>query len=357
MPGTPASPRLDSLQAARGIAALGVLVFHSSQATGARVAALPPWLDAVFATGYLGLDFFFVLSGFIIFASHMRDPRTFKAARAYFIKRVLRIFPPYLPISIALLVAFWLAPQLLQSVHGPLPEPSLLSSLLLLPDDAPPALTIAWTLIFEMVFYTVFLVFFVSTRVFISAMVLWCAGILAWTGSESALLDTVFSMRNLEFLMGMGVACLVRKRWGNAPGLLSLLIGVIALGAAVVALPAHPPLVMGACFAAIVFGLVILERNNRMRVPAALVSLGDASYSLYLTHNPVQSIISRVIPKVLATSSWWLAMALAIAGSIAAAFSYHRYFEAPVIGALGRLVRRAPPPLTGKSGIPLRESP
>jgi len=333
VPGS-ASRRLDSLQSGRGLAALGVLLFHSSQATGARIAPLPSWLEAVFATGYLGLDFFFVLSGFIILTSHMHDPKTFDAARTYFAKRVMRIFPPYLPVSIALLVALWLMPQLSQTVHGPLPAPSLLSSLLLVPDDAPPALTIAWTLIFEMVFYTIFLVFFVSTRAFLWAMVLWGAGILMWTGSESAVLDTVFGARNLEFMMGMGVAFLVRARWGKASGFLALMIGAIALIATTVMLPTHPPLVVGACFAAIVFGLVILERNDAMRMPAALVSLGDASYALYLTHNPVQSIVSRVVPKVLATSSWWLGMALAIAASIAVAFSYHRYFEKPVIAAL-----------------------
>jgi len=358
VPGAPSAPRqLDCLQAFRGVAALGVLLFHSSQATGVRIAPLPAWLDGVLATGYLGLDFFFVLSGFIILTSHAQDPKTFDAARAYFTKRVLRIYPPYLPISIALLIALWLMPELRQSVHGPLPEPGLASSLLLFPQDAPPALTVAWTLVFEMVFYTLFLVFFVSTRAFVLAMVAWGVGILLWPGGQGALLDTLFSPRNVEFMMGMGIAFVSRRRSGNAAGWVALGVGTLALAATVVALPAHPPLVVGACFAAIVFGVVTIERNKGIRVPAALVSLGNASYSLYLVHNPVQSTISRVVPRILPASTWWLGMGLAIAGSIAVAMAYHRYFEKPVIEALRRLVRRTPQPLGSQPGIPLRRAP
>jgi peptidoglycan/LPS O-acetylase OafA/YrhL len=247
-------------------------------------------------------------------------------------------------------------PEIRQSVHGPLTEPSLLSSLFLFPDNAPPALSVAWTLVFEMVFYTLFLVYFVSTRVFVLAMIAWGVGILAWTGSQNALLDTLFSHRNVEFLLGMGIACLVRVRWGNTAGWTALLVGTIALIALVFTPPPYPPKLVGPCFAVILFALVILERNGRIRVPDPLVWLGDASYSLYLTHNPVQSAISRVVPKLLPGSTWWLGMGVAIVGCLAVTMAYHRYFEVPAIKALRRLARRTRKPAS-EPRIPLREVP
>lgn len=58
---------LATLQAGRAVAALLVLAVHADLSTGAfiaeRPAALAPFLDA----GTLGVDFFFVLSGFIIY--------------------------------------------------------------------------------------------------------------------------------------------------------------------------------------------------------------------------------------------------------------------------------------------------
>jgi hypothetical protein len=61
-----AKPQIQSLQVFRGLAALAVVLHHASVSTGAFVADVPAWAMSVFGLGYLGVDFFFVLSGFII---------------------------------------------------------------------------------------------------------------------------------------------------------------------------------------------------------------------------------------------------------------------------------------------------
>jgi hypothetical protein len=47
--------------------------------------------------GFLGVDFFFVLSGFIILNAHADDPATGRALESYVFKRLNRIYVPYLP--------------------------------------------------------------------------------------------------------------------------------------------------------------------------------------------------------------------------------------------------------------------
>ena len=127
--------KFDSLQVFRGLAALGVVFHHTSISTSAFVGTVPAWLSAIFEHGFLGVDFFFVLSGFIIMSCHYDDEKSVAALKTYGIKRFVRIFPPYWPISIALILAYLVLPGLSQATRG---DFSWLSSLLLLPDSSPP---------------------------------------------------------------------------------------------------------------------------------------------------------------------------------------------------------------------------
>jgi exopolysaccharide production protein ExoZ len=59
------------LQVGRGLAAVGVAISHARLGTSAFVEPIPDWLMSILAKGFLGVDFFFVLSGFIILNSHL----------------------------------------------------------------------------------------------------------------------------------------------------------------------------------------------------------------------------------------------------------------------------------------------
>lgn len=137
-------PQIQSLQVFRGLAALAVVVFHASAYTGTFVADVPSWAILVFGFGYLGVDFFFVLSGFIIMYSHYGDADIAPAYKRYVFKRLVRVFPAYWPISLALIALYAALPGFSSS---PDKNYSLISSLLLLPADDPPALYVAWTLV------------------------------------------------------------------------------------------------------------------------------------------------------------------------------------------------------------------
>lgn len=98
-----APTRLDGLTIARGLAAWMVVLFHTRGAM--------PWLPspvlAVLAKGYLAVDFFFLLSGFVIYLSAHRAflDQGFAAAPAFFRRRLARIYPLY-ALMLGLTIAF-----------------------------------------------------------------------------------------------------------------------------------------------------------------------------------------------------------------------------------------------------------
>lgn len=88
-----APTRLDGLTIARGLAAWMVVLFHTRGAM--------PWLPdpvlAVLGKGYLAVDFFFLLSGFVVYLSAHRAflDKGLAAAPAFFRRRLARIYPLY----------------------------------------------------------------------------------------------------------------------------------------------------------------------------------------------------------------------------------------------------------------------
>jgi len=140
-------PELDGL---RGIAILLVLLFHSAQ--------------HVFAFGWMGVDLFFVLSGFLISSGLLRCVGRPHFFRDFYVKRALRIWPIYF---LLLGVVFIALPPLLGS-----DEPSGWMSYLLYvqnfahPLSTPEGLGQLWSLAVEEHFYLIWpvIVFVLSRR-------------------------------------------------------------------------------------------------------------------------------------------------------------------------------------------------
>jgi peptidoglycan/LPS O-acetylase OafA/YrhL len=60
-----------------------------------------------------------------------------------------------------------------------------------------------------------------------------------------------------------------------------------------------------------------------------MVLLGDASYSIYLIHNPLLSITSRIAGKFHNFASWGLGMLVGVAASVVIGVLYHLFLERP----------------------------
>lgn len=332
------------LQAGRALAALSVLGYHSACAVQDFAAPVPAF--HLFEIGAYGVDFFFVLSGFIIQHAHGDDERGLRPAGAYLRKRLTRIFVPYLPVSLAMIGIYLLLPQM----SGSLRDWSLLTSLTLVPTGSPPALAAAWTLVHEMVFYAIFLVSYVTRR--------FALLIAAWLGligiGVTAGLQTSFAAPswlsllapiNAEFVAGMLAAQAVRNlppRWA-VPALTLGIAGVAAYF--VLGIDPAGPLRVGLGFALafIIAGAVWLERQHRLSVPAWLLLIGNASYAIYLVHGPLASVGARLAGRAGAPGGWPASVCACIALGIAGGLAYHLVFERPALAAArGRPPRREP---------------
>lgn len=94
---------LPTLTGLRGFAALAVLFYHIR---GGMTGFLPDRVISVLAQGYLAVDLFFVLSGFVLwwtYGNEFRD-RGIGAAPHFIVRRFARIFPLHLAVLSAMLL-------------------------------------------------------------------------------------------------------------------------------------------------------------------------------------------------------------------------------------------------------------
>ena len=325
-----------TLQVGRGLAALAVVIAHASQAADAFYGYSS--VNSLLHYGGLGVDFFFVLSGFIIMHVHMNDSRVVPYVR----KRIVRIFVPYLPISLVLMAAYTLLPTFSASDR----EWSTLSSLLLIPDHNPPALNPAWTLIHEMLFYGFFVLYLVARRAFLPAVCAWLALICVsvWTKPDLAPFWRKFlDPMNIEFIVGMGCAWAVTML-DPRHGLKLLFGGIVATTAAFLLIVLHyaPQHLFGVALAPLVVGFVLIEPRIRHRIPKLAILVGDASYSIYLVHNPAVSVLARVIGGLAPLTATIVLSVLATA----AGFVYYVMVERPALRTVRLLMPAAARPVS-----------
>lgn len=287
---------LPSLQLFRAIAALMVVFHHLWHEISLRLSIHNTILDLIAACGKSGVDFFFVLSGFIICYAHSSKMGNKAAAGAYLKGRLLRIYLPYLPITIVLLLAYRFLPSLSYVHHY---NYSWLKSLTLLPIFGDTVLSVAWTLVFEMFFYLVFLLAFVSRTLFFSALGVWAIAI-ALFAVPAAWMDVglpkfLFSTFHLEFMLGVCAAVVIRRvsaarvKWVAA----ALLIPIVLLYLLPVVL--DNKILLGLSFALVVL-VAVHSPVNKASGRNLLMVLGNASYSIYLVHVPAISLLIRVLP-------------------------------------------------------------
>ena len=296
-------------------------------------------LGGRFEPGFSGVDLFFVISGFIIYHTTAGTGMT----RTEFLRRrLIRIYPIYWLVTAVLLAYYLLKPG---STLALTPS-SVLASFLLLPTSEY-ILSIAWTLVIEIAFYGLFAItYFIHPRVFFVALPIWgissvILGPVTGIAQGHTILELWMFSGSLEFLYGVLIALAFRKgiRHAATPAFW-LGIGLGALSWANVAwwggIPMERELRFGVPAALILYGAV----NSRMRFPAWLILVGDASYVLYLIHASTLSNLMK-ISDALGLPAWYanaLGSCVLYAMVVAAACIAHLYIELPMTRWLRRLI-------------------
>ncbi len=298
--------KLVSLQAARGVAALMVLAYHAS----GYVAGTGLWfgsrLQHHFKGGLLGVQLFFVLSGFVIFAAHRKDFGAPTRVSRFFHKRFLRVYPIY---WVVLCITLF---QHLFS-HGATSDPKLnhwviVSSVLLVHVHTTGHLVdVSWTLFHEILFYAMFSALIMWRKVGAGILALWLAGSALFAVSPiEPMVSGVFHPSHLLFAFGMAAAWLYASRRELPYRALSLVglsvfIGTMVAGThAPKGLYDNTPLTLIGGFGAALFllGITLWEREADIKIPTFMGFLGDASYSIYLIHPLVLIALATVLKKV-----------------------------------------------------------
>ena len=328
---------LTSIQAARGAAAFAVVLCHAGT-------VLDDPFGGALRAGHAGVDFFFVLSGFIIAAVHHNDLGRSAMLPSYVRKRLVRIYPVYW-IATCIALGLWSLGAVPLSNASP---GGVVMSLLLLPQHVEPTLGVAWTLQHEMLFYLAFGLLILNRRAGVVVFVIWVCFIVAQLPSASSdlpwapaalLTNFVGSSYNLEFGLGIAVAALVARHRVPFPlavaalGVVGLLLTCAAEDANKIAYLGEVgrPL-FGMSSALVVFGLASAERAGGLRAGRFLAFVGSASYSIYLIHVPVLfSVGSLEVVKLLPA---WASVAVLAAIGMGAGAALHVAAERPVLRAL-----------------------
>lgn len=349
--------KINTIQLVRAVAAVLVLMTHCALyvesivnfGQGTRPFHVAKWFDV--AAGQFGVDLFFVVSGFImIVTTHSNDRHN---PLDFLRRRAIRIYPAWWIYSTAALL---LLPISLFSLT-PLDWSSIAKSYLLVPEiDStgklrPILLGQGWTLIFEMYFYSVFAIF-VSKSTVQKAVLTSAIITLAFIGSrvvdfDLAILRVFSNAMVFEFMIGMLLGILFVKEFIIRSSLAFFAILILAIVSTIFILIGWE-MGSGADFfqyavtAFLWVALAVLfPRAKTARISKLAILLGDASYSIYLTHTIALILFSRMWTKGIGFNGWPLDVyfLFLVVTTMTIGILAYFVFEKPVIRWLGNRLR------------------
>jgi peptidoglycan/LPS O-acetylase OafA/YrhL len=353
---------LAALTGLRFVAALHVALFHEASGLVAGV----PVVERLVGTGYIGVQLFFVLSGFIL-AYNYSSPRTARAIDldSFWVARFARVYPVYflsLLVALPILVTWAVTKVSTESTVGSAKVlVTVVANLGLLQSWVLPTMAEwnfpGWSLSCEAFFYLLFPLAAtrISTlpfrRIVWTIGACWLIGLLipiayavhnpASTPNTGGLLMAAVKysplLRLPEFLIGIAFGQLyLRREEAGEPhksrsAFSSSSVALVIL--VILALPAWIPYpLMHNVLLAPLFGMLIFALASgegalaRMLSNAWVVILGQASYAFYLLHEPLATLLYKLPGAPIAQLGAWprlfLYLAILTAFSIATLFGW-----------------------------------
>jgi exopolysaccharide production protein ExoZ len=331
-----------TLQIGRGLAAIMVVLCH----VGGFVGGEPdmwqhPQIAAWTSVGKYGVDFFFILSGIVILMAHWNDLGVPAKIPLFFWKRFRRIYPIYWLTLILMLIKS-------AAIHSPKSHSPwiVLSSIILIHlNSLDTILGPSWTLFHEILFYLLFSMLLYRKDLGIAVLLAWLATSGLFFNHASVMIiperyaSFLFSPLHLLFGFGMLIGWALHHRhissrfWVFATGLAAF---IASLGETVAANQFETlwiRLLGDVGLAVAIWTAMGIELTYNLKFPKIMELLGDASYSIYLSHFMVVSVVTRTFYKfdhVLHTYIWFV-MLTAFAVAILIGIAIHLWIEAPLV--------------------------
>ena len=307
--------KLESVQALRGIAVLFVVLSHVG----------------FINFGAFGVDLFFCISGFIMMYI------TQKSTDNFFYKRIIRIVPLYWIMTISTFILVSLKPNLLNSTSSELSH--LLKSITFIPFEKngliEPILGPGWTLNYEMFFYMIFFaslkISFVYRGYIASSILLFLAlvgkffdGNLIWNFYTDPII--------LEFSFGVLAFYILKSeiKFNKSISIFAVFFMLfICIFTRVKPLPDLRFLLWGLPMS--IFFILFVTNNYLFFARKLVEKIGDASYSIYLTHLFIILGVDRLLLPMQSLSHLSLLLSIvSITSSLFFGYFVYKWFEVPV---------------------------
>ena len=330
--------RLPHIDALRGIAALAVCWFHmthSGTLLGENLAA------SASSFGFLGVEVFFVISGFVIPLSMRNTGYHWQNIGSFFLKRLLRVHPPFVVATI-MAVLLNLLSSFTPGYAGSIGHGYLTDSIFSLASDGfylsgilgrSWILVVAWTLAIEVQFYILAGLGFPLVERCGPWLKMLVFPLLA---SISCLLpDSRFITAFLPyFALGWAGIDLRAKLCGPT-------LTAVLLTGVVVYIQCPLP---AAITATVGFLFIALWKSP---VSRPWIWLGTISYSLYLIHVPIGGRIVNLLERILAPG-WQMAVAAMLGTliSLLVAWGFFKVIEKPCHRWSQRISQKNRPDMT-----------
>ena len=329
--GLATSNKFSGLDELRGYAAVIVLLFHASARIG------QPFLSG----GYLAVDLFFLISGFVI--AHAYDKRLPDLGVIAFLRlRLIRLYPLYLLGTCigALLAAIWLG----YGKHTTFNPGDLIAAiayaLLFLPalgnkiDGSPFPLDIpAWSLLFEIIINAAYAAFFsYLSRTVIVVVTLTSGLALVYLNTHPGIIDDVSGtglyysgLARVGFSFPLGVL-MYRKRHlfpdfaklgvATAPLLFVCLWGAQDAARDLIFIMLVSPL------------LLMIAAQSKPIWPRLATYLAETSYCIYIIHHPILMMVNGTANRLGVSSV--VPIGIAIVAILVGSHYLDKYYDRPV---------------------------
>lgn len=335
-----------TIQYLRAVAAALIVFQHAM--------GIPAFVYYTAHFGTVGVDLFFMISGFIMWTTTQGQNR---GPGPFWLARIIRIVPLYWLFTAAYVVAALVTPESFFKLR--LDPVHIVKSFLFIPAQHPnlpfaaPVFTLGWTLNYEAFFYLFFgfCLLIADLRVrFVVLATIFCGLVAlgAWLQPTGPILGSYLDPLMLEFLSGVILAIIAPylARCGAVLGALLFCAGVVWIGVVYGYDMALPRLVSHAIPSIMaVTGALMLEPWARAHKSRIGLLLGDASYSIYLVHPFAQRVfllaiihtigIQSISPMVYMFSTFFI--------SIVAGVICYLVLERPVLHVGRQLMRRVQP--------------